>query len=152
VVPTTLTPIRGNLQSGNLQSLQFSDNNRLVYRPGITLSTAQSPVEFEVRATSPTLNTSQLAFAYEGHATAASVFTKIELLNQTTGLYETVSNGASTTGDTVIETVVTSNPNRFIHSTTGEVRARISARANGPVLLFPWTHRVDRAVWNIKMS
>lgn len=152
VVPTTLTPIRGNLQSGNLQSLYFSDNNRLAYRPGVTLSTSQSPVEFEIRATSPTLSTSQLAFAYEGHATGTAIFTKIELLNQVTGLYEMISNGPSTTGDSVIETVITSNPNRFIHQSTGEVRARISAKANGPVLLFPWSHRVDRAVWNIKMN
>jgi len=152
VVPTSLTPIRGNLQTGRLSSLFFSDDDRLVYRPGATLSTSQSPVEFEVGGTSPALSTSQLAFAYEGHATGTSIVTKIELLNQVTGLYEVVSNGASTTGDSVIETVITSNPNRFIDATTGEMRARISAKAVAPVLGFPWSHRVDRAVWNVKMN
>lgn len=151
IVPTSLTPIRGNLQSGRLSSLSFSDNDRLVYRPGATLSTSQSPVVFEISATSPVSTTTKFVFAYEGNASSVSVATKIELFNFDTGAYEVVSNGPSTTGDTVIETVITSNPDRFIDDSSGEVRARISAKATGATLLFPWSHRVDRAVWNIKM-
>ncbi|MDQ2985678.1 MAG: trypsin-like serine protease [Armatimonadota bacterium] len=151
VRPTTLTPVRWNLVNGNLASLFMPDDNRITAQPAIVFTTAQAPVEFIISATSPTLTTTRLAFAYEGSASSSGIHAKIELFNFSSGAYETVSNQACTTADSIIETVITSNPDRFIQDNTGEVRTRISARAMAPVFSLPWNYRVDRAVWNIKI-
>ena len=151
VRPTNLTPIRGNIISGNMGSLFFPDNVRLVINPGVVFSSSQQPVEFEITATSPTATTPKLVFAYEGHASSSNVITRIELFNFASGQFEMVSNTNSSTTDAIIETIITSNPSRFINSANLQVRARISARAGGPVFSSPWALRVDRSVWNIKM-
>jgi hypothetical protein len=151
VRPTGLTPIRGNIVGGNLGSLFYPENVRLVINPGVVFSSSQQPVEFEITATAPAATTPRLAFAYEGHASSANIVTRIELYNYALGQFEVVSNANSTILDSVIETVITANPSRFINSSNLQVRARISARAGGPVFSNPWALRVDRAVWNIRM-
>lgn len=148
--PTMLHPIRGVLVQGNLLSLRSSDNNRLVYRPGITFSSAQAPVEYDIMATSPTLTTNRLAFSIESSATSPAIQRTVQLYNYDTLQFETMSTVPSTTTDSVTEYVITSNPDRFIH-VNGEVWARIMAKANGPVFVYPWSFSVDRAGWTVKM-
>ena len=150
VWPTMLHPTRGVLVSGNMASLNSSDNNRLTYRPGIVFSTALPPVEYEIMATSPTLNPTKLVFAIESSATSPNIHRTVQLYNYDTLQFENMGSVPSTTSDSVTEYTITSNPGRFVH-VNGEVWARISAKAEGPVFAYPWQFAVDRAVWNIQM-
>jgi hypothetical protein len=148
--PTMLHPTRGILVSGNMASLNSSDDNRLVYRPGIVFATGQAPVEYDTMATSPTLNPTKIVFAIESSATSPNIHRTVQLYNYDTLQFETMGTSPSTTTDSVTEYTITSNPGRFVHS-NGEVWARISAKAQGPVFAYPWQFAVDRAVWNIQM-
>ena len=148
--PTMLHHNRGVLVSGDMASLLASDDNRLVYRPGATFTTQQKPVEWDVMATSPTLNTTSLTFSIESRASSASVQQTVQLYNYDTLQFETMTPSQATIGDSVKEYTITSNAGRFIHS-NGEVWARISAKSNGPVVSYPWSFSVDRTSWHIKM-
>jgi hypothetical protein len=150
VRPTMLHHNRGDHVSGDMSSLFSSDDNRLVYKPGVTLVSSQDPIEYDIMATSPTLNTNRLVLAIESSASSSNVLRKVALYNYDTLQFEPMTPAQCTTTDSVAEYVITSNPGRFIHS-NGEVWARISARQNGPILVYPYTFRVDRAVWNIQM-
>jgi len=145
-----LHPRRGVLVSGNMASLNSSDNDRLIYRPGIVFSTAFAPVEYDTMATSPTLNPMKLVFAIESSATSPNIHRTVQLYNYDTLQFETMGTVPSTLTDSVTEYTITSNPGRFVH-VNGEVWARISAKANGAVFAYPWQFAVDRAVWNIQM-
>jgi hypothetical protein len=150
VWPTMLHPTRGVLVSGNMAGLNSSDNDRLVYRPGIVFSTSLPPVEYDTMATSPTLNPTKLVFAIESSATSPNIHRTVQLYNYDTLQFENMGSVPSTTLDSVTEYTITSNPGRFVH-VNGEVWARISAKAEGPVFAYPWQFAVDRAVWNIQM-
>lgn len=150
VWPTMLHPTRGVLVSGNMSSLNSSDNDRLIYRPGIVFSTTLPPVQYDTMATSPTLNPTKLVFAIESSATSPNIHRTVQLYNYDTLQFEPMGTVPSTTTDSVTEYTITSNPGRFVH-VNGEVWARISAKAEGPVFAYPWQFAVDRAVWNIQM-
>jgi hypothetical protein len=147
--PTTLTPIRGNLVSGTLASLLTSDNNRLVYRPGVVLSNQLAPVQYEVLGTAPQQTASTLRFRIESHASSASISQKIEMYDYVAGAFVTVDTRNLTTTDNLIEAVVSTNASRYIQAGTRQTRTRIEFRATGPTLGFPWESRVDLAMWRL---
>ena len=145
--PTAINPIRGILASGNLNSLQNSDNDRLVYRPGVVFSSGQAPISYELTATAPNTTTSELRFTVESQASAASIQQKIELFDYIANAYVPVDTRNLTTTDTVAEVVITTNPGRFVQSGTRQVKVRLEFKATGAVFQYPWESRVDMAVW-----
>jgi hypothetical protein len=148
VAPTSYSMFRGSVLSGNLASLQNSDNDRLVMRPGITLGTSQPPIQIILNATAPTSSPNGFSFSVESNASFGNAQQKVSLYNFNTGLYEELDTRlAKTTDDTVTVTVRT-NPSRFIEVGTLAVRARVSLRAVGPSLAFPWSGRIDKVWWS----
>ncbi len=148
VAPTSFNMFRGSVFSGNLASLQNSDNDRLVMRPGVTLGTSQPPIQVILNATAPTASPDGFSFSLESSASFGNAQQKISLYNFTTGLYEELDvRLAKTTDDTVTVTVRT-NPSRFIEPGTLAIRALVSFRAVGPSLSFPWSGRIDKVWWN----
>ncbi|MBA3725753.1 MAG: trypsin-like serine protease [Armatimonadetes bacterium] len=150
VLPTAMNLFRGQIISGQLSDLYRSDDSRLVLRPGAVFSSAESPIQLILDGTSPVSSTAELRFAMESSATSATISRKIELFNFQSSAYQTFSTTPATTGDSVTEVIVTSNPSRFIHPLNRTVRARISARATSAQFAYPWLFRLDRAVWNIR--
>lgn len=151
VRPYALTTIRWTLVSGGLNSLYERDDDRIVARPGIVLSPSQAPIEFIIVGTCPTTTATELTFAFEGSASSTGINARVELFDWVANAYVMVINQASTISDSIIEATVTANPSRFIEPNSREVRARISAKAVAPVLVNPWTFRVDRSGWHIKI-
>lgn len=147
--PTTLTPVRGNLVSGNLASLLASDNNRLVYRPGVVLSNQLAPVQYEVLGTAPQQTATTLRFRIESHASSSSISQKIEMYDYVAGAFVTIDTRNLTTTDDLIEAVISTNASRYIQAGTRQTRTRIEFRATGPTLGFPWESRVDLAMWRL---
>lgn len=150
VLPATMSLFRGSIVSGNLASLFRSEDNRLVLRPGAVFSSSERPIQLILEGVSPVTSTTELRFAFEGSATAATIEKRIELFNFSTGQYQVFNTSNSTTTDSVTEIIVTANPSQYIQAGTGAVRARISGRALTPQFQYPWLFRIDRAVWNIK--
>jgi hypothetical protein len=140
--------LRGVTVGGNLASLQASDDDRLVLRPGIVFSTTQSPMEFEVRGTSTELTPTHLSMKIEASATSASINRKVELFNFVSNQWEEVANAPMATAEGVVSIDIASNPERFV-SGGGTISARISCRANGPVFAYPWSTSTDHIFWEL---
>lgn len=140
--PVVLTKIRG-IETGGLYELLFSDDQRMIWKPGIVLSPTQAPVQFTTDFEAPFTNASAMSINIEGSASASGVWRQVELLNHHTGQYDLIQAyiPSSTTEATV---TLIGSPVHHIHSTTGLVRARISYRLFTPTLLFPWQARQDR--------
>ena len=146
--PTLIIPQRGIVLSGNLSSLQSSDDNRLVYRPGVVFSTQQSPVSYEIVGTAPQQTTANLQFIVESSGSSPGISQKLELFDYITGNYVTIDTRQMTTIDALIE-LTAPNPNRFIQAGTRQVKARLEFRLTQPVFAYPWNCSVDLAMWNL---
>jgi len=148
-VMPTLNIERGLLMAGGVNDLLFSDDSRLQLRPAPVFSTGQNPVSLVLEGTSPQANPASMTFRYEGQATATAVQRTVEAFNFSTGQWVSVDTGASTMTDSSIAINIASAP-AFVEDGTNKVRVRIGFRANGPIFAYPWTARVDRAVWDIQ--
>jgi hypothetical protein len=75
----------------------------------------------------------------------------IELYNYDTGLYEIIDIRLIPNYDIIVEEVITDNPERFIHSSTLNMMARITYDQLGPSPSFPyyWYAHLDQAKWTI---
>lgn len=147
VAPVAFSMFRGTVFSGNLGSLAASDDNRLVVRPGVTLSTSQAPVQVILDATAPTASPNGFSFSLEANASFGNAEQQVSLYNFQNDAYEVLSTRLATTTDDTVHVTVTTNPSRFIQAGTRAIRARVSYKALGPSLSFPWSGRIDRAWW-----
>ena len=145
----TLDIERGVVMTGNVNDLLFSDDSRLQMRPGPVFSSTDAPVRLLLEATSHTATPSSMTFRYEGQASATAIQRRVEAYNFSTAQWMSVNTGASTTSDESVAVNI-ANPTQFVQPGTNKVRVRLSFIANGPVFAFPWTARIDRAVWDIQ--
>jgi hypothetical protein len=135
--------------TGTLFDILFSDDQRMSWRPGITFTTAQAPVEFQVTAYAPNMTSvTSMSFNLEGHATAALIRRQFELRNRNTGLFDIVSPYAnSATSDELITVAVA--PGTYINPVDGKMEARISYKLFGPIFVYPWQARQDRIFFRL---
>ncbi|MBA3726559.1 MAG: hypothetical protein H0W86_08925, partial [Armatimonadetes bacterium] len=147
IVPASYSMFRGSVISGNLASLENSDNDRLVMRPGAVFSNAEPPIQVILNTTAPSSSPSGFSFSLESNASIANAEQKISLYNYLIGSYEVLSTRMATTSDNTVNVYVTTNPSLFIEAATLDVQARVSYRALGPTFLYPWLGRIDRAWW-----
>jgi hypothetical protein len=139
---------RGSVLSGNLASLQNSDNDRLVMRPGITLGTSQPPIQIILNSTAPTASPNGFSLSLESSASFANVEQKVSLYNFNTELYEELDARLAKTTDDTVTVTISSSTSRFIEAGTLAIRARVSFLAVGPSLSFPWSGRIDKVWWS----
>ena len=145
--PASLTVLRGITLQGNLESLTAPDNNRLIMRPGITFTTTQSPVEIEIRATSPLLNPEGISLSMEMQGSSVSVVQTVSFYDYIQSAFVIVSERPTRNEDERTQCDVFDIGHRFVDPVTGSVRARISYKPNGPVFSYPWSVQIDLARW-----
>jgi len=148
VLPSSFSLSPGSILSGDTEDLLFSDDSRLQLRPGVVLSTSQAPIRLTVEGTSPTSSPTSMSIRLEGQ-TSATLSRTIEAYNFNTGQWVVVNTANTTGGDTVVNLPV-SNAAQFVQAGTQTVRMRVSYKPTGPVLSFPYTARLDVAIWNIQ--
>ena len=149
VLPTSFSLTTGVVVSGGLPEILQSDNLALVMRPGATLTTQQKPLVVEVESTLPGGAVNGLKFTLESRSTSASIRQWIELYNFTTSSWVQMDTRMTSVTD-VVTTVAIPNQAQYFEAGTRRVRARISYKAEGPVLAYPWNARIDQAVWGIR--
>jgi hypothetical protein len=146
VNPTGFVVGPGAALSGNLASLFTSDDNRLVARPGIVLTSPQAPIGIVVEgvvAGSP----SRMQVVIESSASQGGILETVEAYNFATNTYNSLGTAALTTTDAghVMEI-----PDVASHIGPGNVvRVRLRYKATTPVLAYPWLARLDQVVWRI---
>jgi len=141
-VPNTLTVLLGTVTSGNLASLQRSDDNRLKVQPA-----GRAPFEFEVSSQSTILNPASIVFGFEGSSSSNSILRIIRLYDFQASAWVEISSAQGPMIEQTFEFPL-SNPARFV-SATGQMRARLFCDQNGPVLAFPWETSTDILYWRI---
>ncbi len=149
VVATRLNVIRGVQIAGDLQDTEISDDVRIQFRPGLTLNASEPPVWLEFESTLPSDQPASLKFTLEASANSANLDQKIELLNYVSGAYELVDARQATISDSIVEFVATGDVTRLVEPGSGAVKARLSWKASGPVLVYPWTVSIDYVVWTV---
>jgi len=141
-VPNTLNVLLGTVTSGNLASLQRSDDVRLKVQPA-----GRAPFEFEVTSQSTVLNPTSMVFGFEGASSSNSILRTISLFDYDAGSWVVIDATHGPMAEQVFEFNLT-NPGRFV-SATGEMRARVHSVADGPVLVWPWETSTDQLFWRI---
>ncbi|MEO7454102.1 MAG: hypothetical protein ABIV13_05000 [Fimbriimonadales bacterium] len=148
-MPTMMNIERGLLLLGNENDLLFSDDSHLQVRPGPVFSTAQAPVSVVLEGTSPLANPATMTFRYEGHTTSGNIERKVEAYNFTNNQWVAVNTATSAIADEAVAINI-ANAGQFVQAVTNKVRVRMGFKATGPTFVYPWTARVDRAVWDIQ--
>jgi hypothetical protein len=148
-LPYSFDLIRGLGTGGSRQDTVASDDLRQRFRPGIVFTTQQSPIEMVFTARSPFASPAELRFHLESQGTSPSLRQKIEMFDWDASKYVEVDERAMTVSDSTVD-IVRTDSNRFIDDAEQTVRVRVSYRANGPVFLYPWEPRIDRAAWSFE--
>jgi hypothetical protein len=149
IAPSTLTMERGSVFAGGVAELENSDDARLQLRPGVVLSTSDHPIRARIGAISPHLTPSAIKVIVESQASTGGISQVIEMFVPGSETWEQINVGNLTANsDGTIEVNITTNADRFVDG-SGNIAMRLRYRATQPVLSFPWTARIDRAVWVI---
>lgn len=150
VLPASFILNRGSILTGDTTDLMFSDDSRLQIRPGVVLSSSQAPIQLTVEGTSPTASPTTMSLRLEHQASATALARTVEAYNYTTGQWVVVNTTTSTTTGDTLANIPVGSAAQFVQAGTRTVRMRVSYRQTGPVLGFPYTVRLDLAVWNIQ--
>ncbi len=146
--PASYTAVRGQVVSGGLQELLFSDDQRVIMQPFVVLNQGEPPVQLELQRTlsgSPTA----LGFRLEGHVSVGNLTQEILVYNFTTNRWDLIDSRPASVTETVVDVQV-SNPASYVEPGTGRVRALLTWKPAGPVLVYPWQVRIDQAVWLVR--
>ncbi len=147
--PTTLesfSAFRGFHDSGDLDSLLESDDNKLCYEPGIVLDPSEAPVTLDFVGTLPNDSPATLDVTIESSANTVGLELTISFWNFNTESWNTVGTATqSLNADTVRK--FAGKPAHHVQAGTGEVRTRYEVRQVSLIFLFPWLDCVDQVVW-----
>ncbi|MCH7904481.1 MAG: hypothetical protein IH944_07935 [Armatimonadetes bacterium] len=150
IMPESFWLLRGRLLSGGLPDLFDSDDNSIVVRPWITLSNTEAPVQIILDGTATTDTPAELGFLVESRVSISNLTQRIELFNHVAGAWEEVDFRVAATDDSIVHVLISDNPGRFITPNALQMMAKISFKAAGPNVSFPWTASIDRANWTIQ--
>lgn len=148
LLPDGFTVVRGQLVSGGLSDLFYSDDLRLYVRNGATLNTSEPPVWLVITGTSLTVTPSALKFTLEAKVDIpGSITQKIELFNYVTQAYELVDTRNATTSDSVAQVVLTGDLSRFVDASTKAMKAQLTWKPSGPLVSSVWVIGIDQSIW-----
>ena len=136
---------RGIVLDGGTASLSENDSNYLRVRPGVVLSSSETPVQIILEGTTQFRDVAEFRFKLEAAVSSTNVRQTTDLFNFQTNLWEQVDTRPAPLSDSRIDLVFTNA--RFIDPATGTVRARVQFRAIGPIISYPWIARLDYAAW-----
>lgn len=143
---TKFTVFRGILEEGTVKSLLKGDGSVMRVRNGIVANAAEPPASVILDTRCGVASPSSMSFTWTNRVTTAGLRQTIELFDWVANGWVEIDNRAATTTDQTV-TVPASNPARFVQTGTGAMRARISAKAGGPVGASTWQMVSDKALW-----
>lgn len=148
IQPSNFTVTRGSLVAGTVGRLYVNDGVYIQVQARRQTELGAASVEIEIVGTSPSANVSQLQFLFDGRTSGDPTRQRIELYNYASGFWETVDERNGPQTDQSLTVTITTNPNRFIHPSTREVKARIGYHDRG--VSFPsWDGYYDYAIWRV---
>jgi hypothetical protein len=141
--------VTGIQLAGNTASLGQSDDDRLVGRPGIVLTSAIPPLQIEVIGQSPYQYPSEMTVQFEGNASTGGLEQKLFVRNYSTGQYDLVDTRPTTVPDQVVVVSPSGTAMNYV-GPNREVKLLATYRATGPVLVYPWSAGIDQVQWSVR--
>lgn len=146
VPPSDYNLLRGFLIGGAFEDVFTSDDMRMRFNPGFTLSSDEAPVWLIFEGNLSTDSPSSLNLQIEAQAGTPGLTATTEAWNWNVASFDVVDvTATSFNNDTVITPALT--PGDHVQSGTAAVRSRIGWRKTGLTLNFPWETRLDQFVW-----
>jgi len=143
--PTSTTLAPGIVISGTPADMFTSNDMYYVLRPGVVISSSQSPIVLTLSGTAPGNTPSDLKMVVESKSNQANIRETIESFNFSTSSYDQINQTVLTLSD-VVKTLTITNPAQHV-GPGNEVRTKISYKAVGPILSYPWRISIDEATW-----
>jgi Tol biopolymer transport system component len=140
--PSQLQLVRGNIVSGGLASLQTSDDQRVVIRPGVTFSSQQDPIEVYVIGNLGNTAPSALDVFVESSASSTGIRQTVEIFDFISCTFKPLSQGQLALADSFQSGQPVGPLGDFISGQ--QIWLRVTYRATGPVFGFPWEARIDQ--------
>lgn len=142
VTPSSYSLITGIPVSGGLSDLQNSDDLRLNTFPNFAGARTDPNVVVEGVFPAPVANPAELQFKAELNATAGPNDLKLQAFNFTNSTWEDMVTTTTSTTDTTVIGVSTSNNSRFISG--GQMKMRVWVHAQGGNGSRSWQVQIDR--------
>ena len=139
----TMAIAPGIINAGSLNSIAEEDGNFLILRPGPVLGSSQPPIRATFTGTSLVTMPTEFRLKFQGLVSSGNLRQTVMLMNYQTNSFEVVIDGNGSLLNTRRELIITDNPSRFVSPINGEVMARVTYIANGPVFTYPWSARID---------
>ena len=149
VLPESFNLFRGFFSSGTLQDFFENDDSHFVSRAGLTLFLGEPPLQLVLTGIAPSGILEKIRFILQASMNTPGVNQTIELWDYTNNRWQQFDSRMATTSDSVVEFNVEENLENFVESGTGEMKAKISFKQVGLTLVWPWTARIDQAVWEV---
>ena len=150
VAPRSYTVLRGN-QVGNaqIQDVIVSDDQRAVFRPGAVFTTQQFPSDIQFEATAPYSAPASISGTFEAKASSGSVGYAAHAWNFVTSQWVPIGSGSLSTSDNTFTLTFPGSAASYVEVGTRNMRIRLTAKAFGPVVTYPWSFEIDRVAWSM---
>ncbi|MEO7453616.1 MAG: hypothetical protein ABIV13_02500 [Fimbriimonadales bacterium] len=146
LAPTTMTMERGILFSGSVNDLGASDDVRATFRPGITFTSGEAPVQVRLDAVSSVLAPSTMRIVVESQASAGGMLQTIEAFDYVANAWEQVDGRNAMVGSDGVVDISLTNPARFVDA-GGNVSMKLHYKPTAPVFTYPWNSALDKVAW-----
>ena len=146
VGPDDFSAFRGFYDSGDLDSLLESDDDKLCYEPGIVLFPTEAPVTLDFTGTLPTDSPASLDVTIESSANTVGLELTFSFWNYNSASWDIVGTDTQSLNTDTVRTFA-GNPADHVESGTGQVRTRYEVRVVSFIFLFPWTDCIDHVFW-----
>ncbi len=146
--PGDFNAFRGFYNSGDLNSLLNSDDDKLCYNPGIVLNPSEAPVTLDFTGTLPNDSPASLDVTIESSANTVGLEVTVSFWNYNTNSWDVVGTDTQSLNTDTIRTFA-GVPADHVQPVTGEVRTRYEVRVVSFIFLFPWLDCVDHVFWTI---
>lgn len=145
-LPFDLSVLRGTSQSGNLDSLKYSDDNKLVIKKDRTFNVSGSLIMLDVFLHVPNYTPEEMKITIESMSSITGAEQMIRAYNFTTGVFDTLDTRVAAATDSATEIILdASQAHKYINPNNGTARLRIQYTKTG---LVPsnWTIALDQVI------
>lgn len=146
-LPANMTLVRGILLSGSVADLIYSDDIRVLLRPGVVLSSSERPIQLTINSNTAPTNPQMISITVESSANQPNVRQYVDAFNFVSSTWVQVDSRTLAMSDQSISLPLPSPYPRFV-SSSGVMRIRLSYIPAGPILAYPWQVRVDEMTFS----
>jgi len=148
VGPCEFSAFRGFYDSGDLDSLLDSDDDKLCYEPGIVLDPTEAPVTLDFIGTLLDDSPATLDVTIESSANTVGLGITVSFWNYNTNSWDVVGTETQSLNSDTVRTFA-GVPADHVEAGTGEVRTRYEVRQVSLIFVFPWLDCVDQVYWTV---